>query len=125
MNTAARLALLVLGWIFLAIGAVGLFVPILPTVPFLLLAAACFLRSSARLHRWLLEHPVFGRDLSVYLEGKGIRKRSKVIAIITLWISTGVSTILFVPYFVVDLLLIAIAAAVTAHILGLPTASAE
>lgn len=122
MSAAARLALLVLGWIFLAVGAVGLLVPILPTVPFLLLAAACFLRSSQPLHRWLVEHPVFGRDLSAYLAGQGIRKRSKVAALVTLWTGIGVSTTLFVPFLVVDILLIATAVAVTAHIVGLPTA---
>ncbi|MGE5229565.1 MAG: YbaN family protein, partial [Deltaproteobacteria bacterium] len=61
--------LLACGWTSLGLGVVGLAVPVLPTVPFVLLAAACFVRSSERCHRWLVTHPVFGRHVADYEAG--------------------------------------------------------
>ncbi len=122
MKHATRIALLICGWVFLAVGAIGVVVPILPTVPFLIVAAACFLRSSERLHRWLVDHPIFGRDLNNYLDGKGIRARSKIIGMLAMWISVTISTVFFVPWLAADVVIIVITILVTAHILRLPTA---
>ncbi|MHB1323963.1 MAG: YbaN family protein [Coriobacteriia bacterium] len=116
-----RHVLLALGWVFLGLGVIGAALPVLPTTPFLLLAAACFMRSSERLHRWLVDHPRYGHHIRDYLEGKGLRARTKVVAISMLWASILTSVFLFVPYLAADLLLVAIAAAVTAYLLRLPT----
>jgi hypothetical protein len=116
-----RHLLLACGWIALALGVVGLFLPVLPTAPFVLLAAACFARSSERLHDWLIEHPVFGAHIESYLAGKGLHRRTKAIALATLWVSVGVSALLLVPFLIVDLALVLIATAVTVYLLRLPT----
>ena len=120
-----RYVLLVLGWLFLGLGALGLFLPVLPTTPFVLLAAACFLRSSERLHSWLLAHPTFGKQITDYLDGKGLRPKTKVVAITTLWASIIASAILFVPYLVGDVAMVLVAAGVTLYLLRLPTAPPE
>jgi len=121
----ARYTLLGCGWLALGLGAAGLFLPILPTAPFVILAAACFLRSSERLHSWIVEHPVFGVHIRDYLAGRGLQRRSKVAALTTLWASVSVSIALFVPWLFVDVALVVIAASVTAYIVRLPTCSAE
>lgn len=121
MRELMRYALLGCGWVALAIGAVGLFVPILPTAPFVLLAAACFMRGSDRLHAWLTEHPTFGVHIRDYLAGNGLQRRSKVMALATLWASVLTSTVLLVPIIVVDCIIVGIALAVTLYILRLPT----
>lgn len=103
----------------------GLLVPVLPTAPFVLLAAACFLRSSERLHRWLVSHPVFGRHVADFLAGRGLRWRTKTVALVTLWASVLASAILFVPLLLVDLLLVAVAGAVSVYLLRLPTCASQ
>lgn len=75
-----RFLFLVLGLALTGIGALGAVLPILPTTPFLLLAAFCFLKSSDRLYTWLMEHPKFGPSISRIQEGKGIRLKVKVIS---------------------------------------------
>ncbi len=121
----SRYLLLLLGWIFLGIGAVGMVLPVLPTTPFLLLAAACFMRSSERLHSWLVTHPVFGKQIADYLAGKGLRRKTKLVAIVTLWASIVASAVLFVPYPLADIALLVVAVWVTAYLLRLPTADPQ
>lgn len=70
-----------LGLIALALGAVGIFLPLLPTVPFFILAAYCFGRSDPRLERWLLEHPRFGEPISLWRRSGAISRRGKKAAI--------------------------------------------
>lgn len=117
--------LLVCGWTSLAFGVVGLVVPVLPTVPFVLLAAACFVRGSERSHRWLVTHPLFGRHIADFEAGRGIARRAKIVALATLWASVLLSVLLFVPLLAADLAMLAVAAAVSVYILRLPTADAR
>ena len=69
----------------------GIFLPLLPTVAFWLLAAACFARSSPRFHAWLLNHPHFGPVIRQYQSGAGIPKAAKIKAITLIWVSMGIS----------------------------------
>ena len=119
-NRLLRLFLLGAGFLAVGLGTLGIFVPLLPTVPFLLLAAACFARSSERFHNWLLEHPHLGPILHGYLSGQGISSRAKVGALTLLWISIPVSVFFFVTLLWVQILLIGIGLAVTVHLLRLP-----
>ncbi len=117
-----RYLLLVAGTISLTLGAVGIFLPILPTTPFLLLSAACYLRSSERMHKWLMDNRWFGEYIKNYQAGRGIPMKTKIIAISTMWIA-----ILYSTFFVVDEILVAqiallvIAAGVSVHLIRLPT----
>lgn len=122
MSPVTRYLLLACGWLFVGLGAIGMLLPIIPTVPFLLLAAACFARSSGRLHRWLLDHPTFGPLLRDYEAGLGLSAKAKAVSITTMWISIGVSTVFFVPYLVADVIMLAAAVAATIYLLLIPTA---
>ena len=73
---------LMVGCTSLGLGFMGVFLPVLPTTPFILLSAFCFSRSSARLHRWLLSHPTFGSLLSDWEHGGVIRPRAKLCSIL-------------------------------------------
>lgn len=75
-----RIIWLSCGFLALGLGAVGVVLPLLPTVPFLLLAAFCFARSSERFHGWLLEHPVFGPPIADWRRSGAIRRKAKYLA---------------------------------------------
>lgn len=80
-NPIIRILWVVLGSFFVVIGGIGVVVPGLPTTLFLILAAACYIRSSQRLYDWLINNKTFGPYLRDYREGKGIPKRAKVLAV--------------------------------------------
>ncbi|MEK1906315.1 MAG: YbaN family protein [Pseudomonas sp.] len=90
-HRSVRYALLAVGWLSVVLGVIGIFVPVLPTTPFLLLAAACFARSSKRFYRWLVEHPRLGPWIRDYLDGNGIPLKGKVYAISLMWTSIALS----------------------------------
>ena len=93
-HPALRMVLLIIGWLSVALGVIGIFVPVLPTTPFLLLAAACFVRSSRRFYLWLVEHPKLGPWIRDYLEGQGIPLKGKVYALVLMWASIILSCFL-------------------------------
>lgn len=86
-----KILYVILGCISVTLGAVGAVLPILPTVPFLLLAAYCFARSSERLHTWFQNTRLYKENLEEYVEGKGMRKQTKIriMCTVTLLMSTG------------------------------------
>jgi len=110
----------VLGLIFFGLGFVGMFLPILPTVPFWLLSAACLMRGSARLYEWLMTHPQYGEYIYQYREAKAISTGTKVIAIGTLWVGIILS-IWVLPVMAVKIFLAGIATAVTVYLASLTT----
>ncbi|MGB7061189.1 MAG: YbaN family protein [Candidatus Zixiibacteriota bacterium] len=116
-----RGVLIAAGSLFVGLAVLGIFLPLLPTTPFLLLAAACYVRSSKRFYNWLLNNRWFGNYVKNYREKKGVPLRVKLLSVSLLWI-----TILFSAAFVVDILLvriilILIASCVTIHILRIRT----
>lgn len=114
-----RRILFVAGCVFLGLGAIGVFVPILPTTPFLLLAAACFLQSSPRAHRWLLSSRFLGGYIQHYQEGAGVPLRTKITAIGALWLTIGYSVVFVVEHLWLRALLLVIAVAVTVHLVSI------
>jgi uncharacterized membrane protein YbaN (DUF454 family) len=117
---ATRAVFVVLGTIFVVVGVIGIFVPILPTTPFLLLASACYVRGSKRLHAWLLSHGRLGAFIRAYEEGRGIPLRAKAVALTMMWASIGYALYRF-PMPWLQALLVAIGAGVTIYLLRLPT----
>jgi uncharacterized membrane protein YbaN (DUF454 family) len=115
-HRSVRYALLAFGWLNVALGVIGIFLPVLPTTPFLLLAAACFARSSERFHGWLLNHPHLGPWIRDYLDGNGIPLKGKVYAIGLMWPSIGLSCYL-VPHFWARVCMLTSAVLVTVYIL--------
>lgn len=113
--------LVIAGTISLAVGLIGIFIPILPTTPLLLLAAACYLRGSRRMHDWLLNNRWLGEYIRNYREGRGIRAWTKIAIIILLWATITYSVLFVVGNLAIRLLLIAIASAVTVHVLTIRT----
>ena len=90
-HRSVRYTLLAIGWLSVLLGVIGIFVPVLPTTPFLLLAAACVVRSSRRFYLWLVNHKHLGPWIRDYLEGNGIPLKGKVYAIGLMWASIGLS----------------------------------
>lgn len=121
IQTWLRILLVIAGTVCVGLGIVGIFMPVLPTTPFLLLAAACYARSSRRFHSWLLNNKWFGSYIRNYLEKKGITLRAKIITLFLLWITIGVSIAFAVETLALKLILGIIAIGVSIHILSLRT----
>lgn len=104
------------GTLFVALGIIGIFLPVLPTTPFLLLAAACYARSSDRFYNGLMSNRVFGNYIRNYREGRGVPVKVKIVSITFLWASISISMLLVVFDILLRLILLVIAIAVTLHI---------
>ena len=104
-----------------ALGVIGVFVPLWPTTCFLLLAGWCFSRSSPRAERWLHENRLFGRYLRDYREHGIISPRVRMTSVAILWAFIGASAFLLLEHAWAVALLVLVAAAVTAHLYALPT----
>jgi uncharacterized membrane protein YbaN (DUF454 family) len=116
-----RILLIIAGTLFLGLGILGILLPLLPTTPFLLLAAACYVRSSQRLYDWLLNNNWFGEYFRNYLQGKGVPLKIKLLTITLLWITIGFSVAFVVESFPVRIILILIAVGVSLHALSVQT----
>lgn len=90
-----RCIYIIIGSISLGLGVLGIFLPVLPTTPFLLLAAALFFRSSPRLYRWLLGHKYLGPYIRNFLHDRSIPLHVKILVVSLLWI-TAINCICFV-----------------------------
>jgi uncharacterized membrane protein YbaN (DUF454 family) len=125
MNTKERnkanILLIAIGSFFVLLGTAGIFVPILPTTPFLLLAAACYAKGSKKLYKRLIQSRILGKYIRDYREGKGIPLSSKIFALTLLWVSIGSSVVFFVYNLLLQIMLLLIAAGVTIHLLSIKT----
>jgi len=118
-SNLSRKLWVIAGTFFVGLGILGIFLPIVPTTPFFLLAAACYARGSQRFYNWLLYNRWFGNYIRGYREGKGIPLKAKVLTISLLWITIGCSVTFAVHIFIVRIILILIAIGVTIHILSI------
>lgn len=116
MNRAKRTALVAAGSVAMVIGGIGVVMPILPTTPFVIVAALCFSTSSPRMYGWLTRNRYFGEYIENYREGKGVSRRTKAYALIFLWSMLFVSA-LIMRNGIVAIVLPIVGAAVSAHIL--------
>ena len=118
---SVRTIYLVLGFLSLGVGVVGLALPLVPTTGPVLLAAFFFARSSERFHQWLIGHPRFGPGIRDYQAGLGIPMRAKVLAVVMIALTFTISTVFLVTAVWARVLLVAIAAGVVVFILTRPT----
>ena len=109
------------GTLCVALGVLGMFVPVLPTTPFLLLAAICYARSSERFYQWLLRNRWFGEYLRNYRAGRGIPLREKLLTLITLWLTIGFTAGHVLSVWWGQLILLGVAVGVTLHLARIRT----
>jgi len=116
-----RPALYVGGWVSLAMGIIGIFVPLWPTTCFLLLAGWCFSRSSVRMYRWLRENRFFGEYLRGYQDRKAIPKRVRSMSTLVLWSFILVTPLLLDASSLIWAILLTVGVGVTVHLYALET----
>lgn len=116
-----KVLLIILGSISLALGVIGIFVPLLPTTPLLLLAAALYFRSSPKLYDWLLNHPRLGTYIRNFREHRAIPLRVKIVSVSLVWLTIGYCIIAVVEPLWLRITLALLATAITIHILSFKT----
>ena len=120
-NSLLRSFVFGFGWFSVVLGVIGIFLPVMPTTPFLLLAAACFLRTSPKFYQWLVKHPKLGRFIVYYLDGKGMPVRAKIYILILLWFSICFTSFVVLDHPIVRIVLPTIGVLVSVYILRQPT----
>ena len=113
--------LIIFGSIFLALGVIGVFLPLLPTTPFLLLSAALYVRSSEKLYQWLIHQKYLGTYIRNFREHKAIPLRAKIISIIMVWTTLIYCAITISEQLGIKFLFIFLAIGITWHILSYKT----
>lgn len=109
------------GLISLGLAILGIFLPVLPTTPLLLLAAALFLRGNSNLYDWLMNHPRFGQYIRNFTEYKAIPLHVKIVSVSLVWITLLNCAVFVAEHWAFSLFFILLAAAVTIHILSYKT----
>ena len=116
-----KIVMTIFGTLFLVLGIVGIFVPVLPTTPFLLLAAALYFRSSPRLYDWLMKHKRLGPYIRNFREFRAIPLRVKIISVSLVWLTLLYSSFFIVTAWWLRILLLVLAVILTWHILSYKT----
>ena len=117
-----RIILILIGSVSFALGVLGIFLPMLPTTPFLLLSAAAWLKASPSLYEWLLNHKVFGEYIRNFREHRAIPLRVKIISVSMVWLTIGYCIIAVVDeWWWAQLLMALLAIAISWHILSYKT----
>lgn len=123
LTIIARISLIIAGWTSLGLAVAGVVLPVLPTTPFVLLAACCFAKSSPRFHQWLLRQKYFGQMIRDYQAYKGIQKQTKVRAISLIWLSMTISALVIGKVWLAAMLF-TIAICVSLYLWRMPNAPA-
>ena len=121
MYRLSNIIFIVIGTISLTLGVIGIFLPLLPTTPFIMLAAACYAKGSKRCYNLLINNKYLGSYIRNYREGRGIPLKAKILSISLLWITIGYSALFVVPVIYVKIFLLLTAIGVTYHILTIKT----
>ncbi|MEM9303436.1 MAG: YbaN family protein [Pseudomonadota bacterium] len=123
-GTRAAFVFKLLGFLFVGIGGIGVILPLLPTTPFLILAAACFARSSERWHRWLLSSATFGPIIRSWEAHRCIPRRAKIASLLIMGLVGGSSILFAVPSAIGKAVGLALVAVGFAVVVRIPTCSA-
>jgi uncharacterized membrane protein YbaN (DUF454 family) len=121
MSGAKKFGYIVLGTVSLALGIIGIIIPVLPTTPFILLTAWCYLRGSEKFHTRLLNHPRLGPIVEEYSDDRGMRKESKQKAILMTWVAVLLTATFILDTFQLRALVIGLAGIGTIVMLRLKT----
>lgn len=116
-----RVVLIAAGWLNVALGVIGIFLPVMPTTVFFLIAAACFAKSSEKFYWWLLNNKQFGKLIRDFREKRGMPLKSKIIAVSLLIVVIGYSAIFAVDSLVIKILLVTIGISVSVYLISLNT----
>jgi len=122
-GTVKKYIYLIVGSLALVAGIIGVFLPILPTTPFVLLSAWCFFRSSDKLYEWVINNETFGPTIMNYQQGKGITQKTRIRAIVMMWATISVSAYFFVSNLYVIGIMYLVAISVSVYLYRLPTAT--
>ena len=125
LSSLKKWTLIIFGSIALGLGLLGIFLPLLPTTVFLLIAAACYARSSDRLYEWLLNHKWFGSYIRNWREHKALTRRTKISILFVLWFTLTISAVFAVEHIIIRLVLLIVGIGVTTFILSLKTIPAD
>lgn len=125
MRVLTRTLLVIAGTLCVALGVLGMFLPVLPTTPFLLLAAVCYARSSKPFYHWLTTNRWCGAPIRNYREGRGITLRHKVLTLSLLWLTIGYTACFVLPLWWAKLSLLGVAGGVTFHLVRMKTFKPE
>lgn len=121
MRNVIKIILIIVGTISLILGTIGIALPVLPTTPFILLAAACFIRSSSKVYNWLIRNRLLGKIIENYTNKNGITLATKIYALSVLWISIIVTVLLFTDKLLVRVVILTAAFCVTVYLLNFKT----
>lgn len=121
MSDTRRIIYILLGSTFLILGAIGIFIPLLPTTPFWLLTSWFYIRSSETLYDKAMRNRYFGACVRGFMIDKAIPLRSKIIIITVMWLSAVLTSIFLIQHLLIRILLLVISIGVTWHILSFPT----
>ena len=120
-NPVLRTVFSGLGLVFVGLGIIGAFLPVMPTTVFLLIAAYFFARSSPRFYNWLMNHKQFGRFIRDWRAGLGIPLKAKITAVTLIALTIGSSAIFFVPNLIAKLILVLVGVGVSTYLITRPT----
>lgn len=119
-NKLSKILNIIAGSISLSLGVIGIFVPLMPTTIFLIIAAYFYFKSSPKLYNWLVNHKIFGKYISDYRKYKAMPKKAKITAILMLWVTILISALIIAKLWAFIALFI-VAISVTAYILSIKT----
>lgn len=122
VKSIKKYVLIFIGSISLTLGIAGVFIPVLPTTPFLLISSFCYIHSSKRLYNWLINHKIFGEYIYNYMTYRAVKRSTKIGALIFLWLSLMIS-MLIVSNLHLRIFLFTVGVGVSIHLFTLKTLS--